>query len=117
MNDTIAHAPVPIAVFRGPQHECVVASGSWQQLFAPELPAILLERMDETYRNQQRLEAELRLRLTTLGPATRTYRIVLQPLPGDELMATCLDQTDLRVAQADAERSRRLKEQLLMAVS
>lgn len=117
MNDTVAHAPVPIAVFRGPQRELVVASGSWQQLFAPELPAILLERIDETYRTQQRFEAELRMRLATLGPTARTFRIVLQPLGGDQLMVTCLDQTELRVAQADAERSRRLKEQLLMAVS
>ncbi len=117
MNDTIAHAPVPIAVFRGPEHECVVASGSWQQLFELELPPVLLERMDETYRSQQRVEADLRLRLATLGPVARSYRVVLQPLPGDELMATCIDQTELRVAQADAERSRRLKEQLLAAVS
>jgi K+-sensing histidine kinase KdpD len=117
MNATIAHAPVPIAVFRGPQHECVVASGSWQQLFEPDIPPVLLERLNETYRSQQRSEAELRLRLSAHGPTARTYRIVIQPLPGDELMATCIDQTDVRLAQADAERSRRLKEQLLAAVS
>ena len=110
MSDALAHAPLPIAVFRGPHQECVIASESWQRLFHPHPPAPLLERLADAQRSQHDVETHLRFK-------ERAYRVMIKPLPGDELLATCIDETLAIQAHAEVTRVRRFKEQLLTAIS
>lgn len=110
MTTPLAFAPLPIAVFRGSQLESVIASEAWRQLFAGDVPQPIAQRLEAAQQSQQPSEAELRI-------GDRTFRIVIQPLPTDEVMATCIEQTDLVDARAEAEQAHRLKEQLVCAVS
>src|SRR5262245_48507135 len=107
----LEHAPLPIAVFRGPHHECIVSSAEWQQLFGPDVPLTLRAKLDHVHQSRELSEVEVRVR------GARTYRTLIQPLPDDEVMAACIDRTDAQRARADAARSQRFKQQLLAAVS
>jgi len=109
MTSALAHAPLPIAVFRGSELDCVVASEAWRQLFA-DMPRQLVDHLAQVHRVRENSEAVLRT-------DDRTFRIVIQPLPADEVMATCIEHTELLEARADADRERQLKEQLVCAVS
>ncbi|HEY5928212.1 MAG TPA: histidine kinase dimerization/phospho-acceptor domain-containing protein [Kofleriaceae bacterium] len=110
MTEALAHAPLPIAVFRGPQLDCVTASEPWRRLFPRKAPAALLERLERTYRTQRTTNV-------TLQTAARTLRIVIRPVPNEELLATCIDCTELHRARAEAASARRFKERALSAVS
>ena len=61
MTSPLAFAPLPIAVFRGSQHESVVASEAWRQLFADDVPPPIAQRLEDAQRSQQPSEAELRI--------------------------------------------------------
>lgn len=110
----VTHAPLPMALFRGPDCERVAASPSFQALFEGRLPAKLRERLLDAHRSRE--QSELRVQLSSLGRA-RAYRIVVSPLPASEVLATCFDITELEQARDKAMRANMMKDQLLMAVS
>jgi K+-sensing histidine kinase KdpD len=110
MTAALAHAPLPMAVFRGPTLDCVTASKPWWRLFRRRTPSALLQRLAHVYRTQ-------RASHVTLNTASRRLRIVIRPVPDQELLATCIDSTELHRARTEAARARRFKEQALSAVS
>jgi signal transduction histidine kinase len=117
MNAAVARSPLPVAVFHGAEQACVVASEPWHQLFQLELPEIVREKIAESLQSRQPVEAVLRCRGAADQEADSVYRILLEPLPDDEVMATCIDLTELHEARAEAVRANQLKQQLLAAVS
>jgi K+-sensing histidine kinase KdpD len=110
MTSALAHAPLPMAVFRGPQLDCVTASEPWRRMFGPKPPSKLHEHLGRVQRTQ-------RASNVTLQTATRRLRIMMRPVPDQEVLATCIDCTELHRARAEVERVRRFKEQALSAVS
>jgi len=112
VTDAVLLAPMPVAVFRGPD-QCVVASAPWQRLFRTEVPASLRAKIDEVLRSGQSAEADLRGHDAL---DAWEYRVVIQPL-ADGVMATCIDRSELHRARAEAARAVRLKDEVLLAVS
>jgi signal transduction histidine kinase len=107
----IANAPIPMAVLQGAGHASVVASESWRELFGSSLPEPLVEQLDNCHRTRQPFELQLRVQ------DGRLFRVVMQPLPDDKLLVTCIDISEVEIARADALRATRRKEDVLAAVS
>lgn len=114
MSAAVSYAPLPMALFRGPENDRVAASLSWQALFEGRLPAKLRERLVDSHRTRE--QTELRVELSNHG-RVRVCRIVVSPLPSSEVLATCFDITELEHARDEAMRANMMKDQLLMAVS
>jgi K+-sensing histidine kinase KdpD len=110
MTEALEHAPLPMAVFRGPELECITASEPWRELFGCNPPRSLLERLHRAYQTQRASQV-------TLHASTRTYRVVIKPIAGQKLLATCIDCTELQRARAEAVRERAFKAQAVAALS
>jgi len=109
MTRALEQAPLPIALFRAPRYNCVIASEPWRKRFGRQLPTILTERLARAYLTQRTITVKLR------GTA-RTSQVVIQPA-ADELLATCIDYTELHGARAEAARVRKFKAQAFTAMS
>jgi signal transduction histidine kinase len=109
MSTALLHAPLPIAVFHGPDRKLVLASLRWQQLFR-ELPDAIREAMERAGEANAPVEVEARM-------SSRTFRVAVQPLPDAQMLVTCIDETPLVAARAELAHARSQKQQILAAIS
>jgi signal transduction histidine kinase len=115
MNETRQEA-VAVAVFRGTRREQIVANHAWEQLFASGVPQVLREKIEASAVGQEGAELHLTCR-TVEHLDGRAIRIFVEPIGDTEIMATCIDQTELYRARVETARATELKERVLAAVS
>jgi signal transduction histidine kinase len=112
IDDTIA-----IAIFRGTSQEDVVTNRAWNEMFSAGVPDIIRERIEASAQLRQHVEVQLRWKSLALGSPSRSIRVVVQPFGDNDVMATCIDQSELKRAREEAAHVTELKERVLAAVT